>query len=358
MQSSNTDFSAIQQIGDASVEGVLIYSFAEGSVIYTNSSVRNLIGLKNDTSRHGLESILKRVAPQDQAYLKMLCTTISDRPSTTGIEVEFVNDDTKRTTVCCDAFLIANNSAIVVFIKDITEAKQHDNYLIEFGTRKNTVLDTLGHHISSALTLMQHLSTEAKKYIQSTNDKNLSVYLDLLHENSEHSLSIIYNVLLKEHNQSPLISVKKSKINLIEKISFIYEELVQSYQSRKFIFLTSTESLYVNVDDIKLLQIVNNFTSNAIKFSPTESPITIRVSGTEADFTVSVEDRGIGIPDTLRPFIFERRLGGGRRGLNGENSIGLGLSICYNLIQLMNGKIWFDSEEGKGSTFYFTLPKS
>jgi two-component system sensor histidine kinase VicK len=103
--------------------------------------------------------------------------------------------------------------------------------------------------------------------------------------------------------------------------------------------------------------VVNNLTSNAIKFSDAKDPIVISILIQDDNVIVSVADKGIGIPENLKPLIFEKHFGAGRKGLNGERSIGLGLSICKNLTKLLGGEIWFESEEGQGSTFYFRLPQ-
>jgi two-component system sensor histidine kinase VicK len=353
----DVEFKTLQQIGAVTTEGVFIYSLSENKIIYANSNVYELAGLETNSTRFDIESIFDRVIPQDKEYLKNQYLTVAEKYITGEVEFQLTDENGQRKFVCCNAFLVADKSAIAVFIKDITNPKKHYDYLVEYGARKNTVLDTLAHHMSGALNLMQHLSAEAAKYIEITNDKNLKIYLDLLNNNSRHCLEIIQDLLKNEHSESPSVSVKNSRIDIVEKISFIYDMLAQSYQKRKFLFQAPAESFYINTDEVKLLQVVNNFTSNAIKFSSPEKPIVIGISETTAYVTVWVKDSGIGIPEKLKPLIFQNQFGMGRRGLNGEQSIGLGLSIASNLIQLMDGKIWFESYEGEGSTFYFSLPK-
>jgi two-component system sensor histidine kinase VicK len=68
-------------------------------------------------------------------------------------------------------------------------------------------------------------------------------------------------------------------------------------------------------------------------------------------FSVACEDNGIGIPERLKPVLFEKYTPASRRGLRGEPSIGMGLYIVRKLVSILNGKITFESSEGKGSTF-------
>lgn len=357
MDSATRDFEVLKQIGEVSTDGVIIYNFADERIYYANAHAYELVRLKTRFTSNEIESVLNFVIPQDREYLKNQYLNVVDKSLTVEVEFQLLNEDGKRKFLCCNAFLVADRSAIVVFIRDITRPKQHENYLVQYGARKNTVLDTVAHNISGALTLMQHLTNEARKYVDPTSHKNLEVYLELLNDNSTHCLQIVYDLLKNEHTESPSIAVKNSRMDVVATVEAIYRELAQSYPNRQIVFQTSAPSLYVNTDEVKLLQVVNNLASNAIKFSPVESEMLIGVSDTENEVTISVKDRGIGIPDTLKPFIFRDQFGAGRRGLNGERSIGLGLSICKNLTDLLHGRLWFDSEEGKGSTFYVALPR-
>jgi two-component system sensor histidine kinase VicK len=220
------------------------------------------------------------------------------------------------------------------------------------------VLDVVAHHISSALTLMQHLSKEAQKHIGSDSDANLKIFLGLLHDNSKTCLEIITGLLKHEHEKSPAIGTRSDRIDIVNKMSIVHDEFTQSYRTREFIFRYPQRVIFAKADDIKLLQVLNNFITNAVKFSPVTEPIIITVDDSNDDVTISVQDRGIGIPDTLKPLIFERQIGTGRVGLKGEKSLGLGLSICKHLVDQMSGKIWFESNDGEGSIFFFSLPKA
>lgn len=351
------DFEVVKQIGDVSAEAVIVFSLSEEKILYANTHACTLLKLETGSNRLDIESIISRVVPQDREYLRNQYSTVGDKLVSAEIEFRLLDEKQKQIFVCCNFFLVGNGSAIVAFIKDITRPKEHESYLVEYGARKNTALDTLSHQISGALNLMQHLAAEAGKYVESTNNKNLQIYLDLLNDNSSHSLQIIHGLLKDEHKDSPSISVKNSRIDIIERISFIHLQLTRSHRNRKFYFQTFADSFFIYTDDIKVLQIVNNFTSNAIKFSAADKPISIDVSEAGDYIIISVADNGIGIPEDLKPFVFQPQFGEGRKGLNGEPSIGLGLSICKGLIQLLKGTVWFDSAEGEGSTFYASLPK-
>jgi two-component system sensor histidine kinase VicK len=152
------------------------------------------------------------------------------------------------------------------------------------------------------------------------------------------------------------VFVKQTRADVLEIISFVLQELKKSYPDRRFLFDSPPGPVYIDTDEVKLLQVVNNLASNAVKFTLPEKLISFIVTRREDAVAIEVRDEGIGIPDTLRPYIFDRFSKAGRIGLHGERSFGLGLSICRRLVTLMGGLLWADSEEGKGSSFYLLLP--
>jgi two-component system sensor histidine kinase VicK len=352
-----TEFTILTEIGDLSHEGLVLYDLADDKIIYANSPAMSLMGLGAGATFEEVKLLLGSIKQEDrelleQQYHEVMHKSVSD-------EIEFrLRDDLQKTFICSRAYLLRDSSTLVIYIRDITRVKLHENYLIEFGTKKNTLLDTLTHHISGALNLMRHLTGEAEKYIDESADKNLKIYLRLVSENSEACLKIIEDFLEYEHEKSATISIKLSRINLVEKINYVREELEHSYSRRKFYLHSPSKEIYISTDDIKLLQIVNNLISNAIKFSNAKDTVTIQIADFAREVIVAVADKGVGIPEELKPFIFQRRPLGGRPGLHGEPSKGLGLSICKKLIELLGGRIWFESTVGVGSTFYISLPKS
>jgi signal transduction histidine kinase len=112
--------------------------------------------------------------------------------------------------------------------------------------------------------------------------------------------------------------------------------------------------------DIHMLQtIVRNLLSNAVKFTPAGGSVQISAFAREENYvTISISDTGIGINASLLPKIFLIDVNNKTKGTEGELSTGLGLILCKEFVEKHGGKIWVESEEGKGSTFYFTVEMS
>ena len=114
----------------------------------------------------------------------------------------------------------------------------------------------------------------------------------------------------------------------------------------------------VLADAERVQQVVTNLLHNAIKFTPPHGKVIIRAIDQRQEILVSVQDTGIGIPAEDLPRIFERFYKSDRARTRSRGGTGLGLAICRHLIRAHNGRIWVKSQEGNGSTFFFSLPVS
>jgi signal transduction histidine kinase len=113
----------------------------------------------------------------------------------------------------------------------------------------------------------------------------------------------------------------------------------------------------LEADPDRLVQVLVNLLTNAVKFSPPNSAITISVTEDSDWVQVTVKDRGRGIPESHRAVIFERFRQVEDADAQEKGGTGLGLSICKNIVEVHGGTIGVDSEDGKGSSFWFKLPK-
>lgn len=112
----------------------------------------------------------------------------------------------------------------------------------------------------------------------------------------------------------------------------------------------------VQLNPEKMQRVLTNLITNAIKFSPKGAEIRVKFDHIKGRNRISVEDDGIGIPTAFRDKVFDMFTEAKRKGTAGELPYGLGLSICKQIVDAHNGRIWFDSIEQKGTIFYVELP--
>jgi signal transduction histidine kinase len=119
------------------------------------------------------------------------------------------------------------------------------------------------------------------------------------------------------------------------------------------------EDLTIQADINMLGSTVRNLATNAVKFTPKNGKIAITANlSTDHSVLFSVSDSGIGMNQTLLDKLFRLDEQTSRPGTDGELSTGLGLLLCKDFVEKQGGKIWVESEEGRGSTFFFTIPQN
>jgi signal transduction histidine kinase len=113
---------------------------------------------------------------------------------------------------------------------------------------------------------------------------------------------------------------------------------------------------FMMIDKAKIEQVLNNLITNAVKFSNPGSSVEMRLTKSGEDVVLSVTDHGLGIPPQELDKLFKPFQRTSVRSTGGEESTGLGLAIVRKVVVGHAGKVWVDSEVGKGSTFYASLP--
>ena len=179
--------------------------------------------------------------------------------------------------------------------------------------------------------------------------------------NGNNLLNVISDIVDISKIESGEIAIRNSKIQVrqfLDEITSMHTLKVEGKQLR----LRSTGSIaemevFILADRERLLQVFNNLISNALKFT-SEGYIELgcRLVGDMVEF--HVKDTGIGIPADYHQKVFDRFRQVEASYTRKYGGTGLGLAISKKLVELMRGEIWVESEVGKGSTFYFTLPKS
>jgi two-component system CheB/CheR fusion protein len=147
----------------------------------------------------------------------------------------------------------------------------------------------------------------------------------------------------------------------LEKAVFNFEEMIneavdtiKALQPSYKISVKGHANIDVHGDRYRLIQVVTNYLSNGIKYSEGNAEVVLNMDYENKDVTVYVKDAGLGIKKDQLPYIFNRFYRAEKtKNLEG---IGLGLYLCSKIIKAHNGRIWAESEEGKGSTFYFSIP--
>ena len=182
--------------------------------------------------------------------------------------------------------------------------------------------------------------------------------LETIYQTSQYMLNLLEDLLDLSNIESGKLNLKLESldINEIIKRNIELNEVIAKKKNINIVFENYDLIPKTLFDKNKIEQVLNNLISNAIKYSPenTSTKVYSFISGD--NITVAVEDEGQGIPEKEHKLLFQPFTKLSVKATAGEKSTGLGLAIVRIIINGHGGKIWVDSEPGKGSTFYFSLP--
>jgi len=182
-----------------------------------------------------------------------------------------------------------------------------------------------------------------------------------LNEEQEKAISrvniLLENLLIWAKSQTGNMVCVIQKTNLTELISNNIEMTASSAKSKNInIVRDIKEDIFVNVDPNMIDTVIRNLLSNSIKYSFPDSVVAVKSDIKENQVVVSIEDSGTGIKSEDIKKLFRIDIHYSRPGTANEKGSGLGLIICKEFVEKNNGKIWVESNKGKGSIFSFTLP--
>lgn len=181
--------------------------------------------------------------------------------------------------------------------------------------------------------------------------------LELMQTSANNSLTMIGELLQSSTSfeQKEIIKQPLDLIVLLKQCTDLLKFKAAEKQ-QTIHFYSTAPSIQIKADSEKLWRLFSNLIANAIKFSDTKKTIYVYVEKFVSEVIVSVQDEGIGIPEKFKDKVFDMFTEAKRKGTAGEQPFGIGLSICKQIVEAHNGKIWFISNEPHGTTFYVALP--
>ncbi|MDA6071513.1 HAMP domain-containing histidine kinase [Flavobacterium sp. AC] len=222
---------------------------------------------------------------------------------------------------------------------------------------KNIFFSIIAHDLRGPLGSSVALSKLLIEDIKEGNHGEIREIAKVLHQSNENTYKLLDNLLGWSGAQTGMMEYSPEKITLNKLINENIE-LNQNAALNKNIDLLfeSTEQIEVEADKKMIDTIVRNLLNNAIKFTDTNGKIAVRVQRKQQNAEISITDNGIGIPDLIKEKLFKINGKVIQRDTDNEMGNGMGLLLCSELINRHHGKIWAESEPGKGSTFKFSVP--
>jgi len=339
--------------------------------VFFTSSVEKITGYLQEDFLNDSRLLIKIVHPDDLLFVKQKLRSLFKSRILTSDEFEFriinktgnivwvrnkINVSRSFNGKIQKVYGLINN----ISLRKKTEEdliKTTDN-LVKLNETKDKFISIVSHDLrtpfSSILGFTDLLLTD-----EELTDEDKNQYIRYIKDSSKSMLSLVNSLLDWTRLQTGRITIEMERIDA----SSIIEKSINALSGAAFqknIELISLvgNDVYVFVDKELIGQVFNNLISNAIKFTKNEGNIIISVNPSDKNRFIefSVRDNGVGIKEEHLQYLFKVESKFTSEGTSGEKGSGLGLSLVKEIIEKHGGKIWVETEFGKGSDFKFTLP--
>ncbi|UCD71362.1 MAG: HAMP domain-containing protein [Syntrophobacterales bacterium] len=246
--------------------------------------------------------------------------------------------------------------ATLNILEDINEAKKElekaNRELIEMDEMKSKFLGTASHELKTPLTAIKANVDFILSGREGPMPRNFRQYLVTIQRNTNRIQEIMEKMLDMARIKAGKIDLLVERVNLLKAVKEYVKE-IKPVEKRIDIKIKIPRDIHVEVDKNRLHDIYINLLSNAFRFTSPGGEVKIGARRDNDVVLAEVSDSGVGIPEDQREKVFDEFYQVDRKRYGGT---GLGLTIVKGIVEEHGGKIWVDSEVGRGSTFYFTVP--
>lgn len=321
-----------------------------GKVITINEMALSLL---NTTSEQAIgQSFLTLLDLEEEYTLRKLLET----PEEILIDRSKSDSEEDRMTLRSDFAMIRRESGfisgLVVVIHDVTEQEKTAEERRQF-------VSNVSHELRTPL-------TSVRSYLEALEEgawEDKSVAPEFIHVTlgeTDRMIRMINDLLNLSRMDSGAQQMDLELVNFNELVDYIldrFDMMVNNQEKNYRIVREFTErDLWVEIDTDKIMQVIDNIMNNAIKYSPDGGKIEVHLMETHNNVVLSISDEGLGIPKKDLEKVFERFYRVDKARARQQGGTGLGLAISKEVMKAHQGQIWVESVEGKGSTFYISLP--
>jgi two-component system phosphate regulon sensor histidine kinase PhoR len=239
----------------------------------------------------------------------------------------------------------------VVVFHDLTRLKQLERNREEF-------VANVSHELRTPLSLIKGYTETLLDGAKDDPEVSLK-FLRTIDRNAERLKLLIEDLLVISELESGRIRLQLEPVALLPLVAKLCEDFKPRSGARGVTLVSEVPDLRVNADPNRVQQVLSNLVDNAIKYGRADGRVTIQArAAADGKIELCVADDGPGIPAEARDRVFERFYRVDKARSREQGGTGLGLSIVKHIVQNHGGKVWVESEMGKGSRFYFSLPSA
>ncbi|GAB3821165.1 hypothetical protein GCM10028895_22760 [Pontibacter rugosus] len=222
----------------------------------------------------------------------------------------------------------SNQHLIGGYAEDITEHKEYTHNILKYNTKKNATLEILSHDLAAPFANIQS-SIDALQEQVNLDDEDIQQLVGFIKQDAIRGSDMIRDFVDNEFLESSQVVLHKERMDIANSVAIMMDNYKEQEKlvAKKFKIIAPDKPIYIYVDMMKFMQVVNNLISNAIKFTQENGSITVTMEEMEDHVLLSVADNGIGIPSKVHPYLFDRFTVARRAGLQERRPQDLGCQL-------------------------------
>jgi signal transduction histidine kinase len=242
--------------------------------------------------------------------------------------------------------------------KEVVEHRKSE--LEKLNANKDKFFSIIAHDLKNPFNTIIGLSELLLYNLDQYPREKIREFITQIYNYSTHTYTLLDNLLQWARSQTHQMEVQPDFIDLKVLIDDNVSLLTNKAEEKKIVLQTDVgdHAAQVYADENMISTVIRNLVSNAIKFTSEKGLVEIHTYSRQGEVVLSVSDNGVGIPKENLPKLFDLKTSYSTHGTHSEKGTGLGLLLCKEFVQMNRGRIWVESEPGKGSTFYVSLPDS
>jgi len=269
----------------------------------------------------------------------------------TGQEVLYVRADGRRLFLSFSGSAVLNARGVVRMAINV----YHDvTRLRELERQREDYVRAIAHDLKSPLTIVLGQAQMAEHYARTGEASKVLDSARAIITGAKRMDVMIRDLSDAARMEVGKLELSKRPVDLVAFVRDLRERMAATVDLSRIRVVATKPVPRVLADEDRLERILMNLLTNALKYSPPDSLVTIRMLARDGEVLTSVTDKGVGIAPEDMPHVFQRFFRA--KGVRKTEGLGLGLYITRILVEAHGGRIWVKSKPGKGSTFYFTLP--
>jgi len=336
-----------------------IYVERDGRFQYANPELQEYTGYTEEEllGKRSLDIVYR----EDREQVRQHTVRMLKGETTSPYECRVVRKDgqTRWIVQKTTSIIYEGKRAVLGYYMDITDRKELEWDIAEYkelDQLKRNLLSTVSHELRTPLSNIKGYANMLIDYEHRLTDAQRREFVRGIDKDTDRLTGFVNDLLNLSRLEAGLLSVEKKPRSIARLLREVVDEARMRAPAHRIALNTARGLPRASMDASRIRQVLDNLIDNACKYSPDGTEIAVSASETDGGILVGVRDQGIGIPPEDLGRVFDPMYRIKREQTREVAGIGLGLSVCKGLVDAHGGRIWFESEVGRGSTCWFTLP--